>query len=119
MENKIGFKPLGQRVLVEKYNPEVSEKEQVQVSEGVSIQVDKLESVGGLLIPKKETEEISEDFKKNSGKILALGTGLSKDALDNLSIGTTITFQNPHTITYKGTDYYVVHENNIHLIVEE
>lgn len=42
MENKIGFKPLGQRVLVEKYNPEVSEKEHVQVSEGVSIQVDKL-----------------------------------------------------------------------------
>lgn len=117
MKKELGFKPLGARVLVEKYNPNKKEKDKVQVAEGVSIAVDKLENVGGIFIPKAEDED-NEEFKKNSGKILALGTGLSEDAKDNLSVGTLITFQNPHIVNYKGDEYYLVHENNINLIVD-
>lgn len=119
MEEKLGFKPLGARVLVEKYKPETKEKEKVSVSEGVSIAVDKLEERGGLLLPVKQEEDVSEVFLLNSGKVLALGTNLSEDALNNVKVGDTITFQNPHLVNYKGTEYYLIHENNINLIVED
>lgn len=99
---ELGFRPLGARVLVEKYKEEKKED---------------YVSIGGLYIP--PADDVNLEFKKSSGKILAIGTGLSADGEENLGVGTTISFSNPHQIKYKGTDYYLVHENNIELIIIE
>lgn len=97
---KLGFKPLGARVLVEKYKEEKKEA---------------FTEVGGILIPAEKDDNLA--FKKNSGVILSMGTGLSEDAKSNLCEGTKITFKNPHTVNLKGEEYYLVHENNIEMII--
>lgn len=96
----LGFKPLGARVLVEKYKEEKK---------------DAFTQVGGILVPSEKDENLS--FKKSSGTILAMGTGLSDDAKSNLSEGTKITFKNPHVVNLKGEEYYLIHENNIEMII--
>lgn len=112
----IGFKPLGARVLVEKYK----EKSQGNITiDGMVIDESKLEkTASGFVIPKGMEDKTNLEFKRTSGKILALGTGLSEDAKQHLKLGTIITFQNPHTVSHKGTEYYLIHENNINLILD-
>lgn len=99
MDKKINFAPLGARVLVTKYKEEVKES---------------YKEVGGLLIPAEEDKNLH--FKMNSGRVLAIGSTFeSKAEVPVIKIGTMITFSNPHTITYDGTEYYLVHEDNIEL----
>lgn len=98
----LGFKPLGARVLVEKYKEEKK---------------DAFTKVGGILVPSEKDENLT--FKKSSGTILAMGTGLSDDAKSNLSEGTKITFKNPHVVNLKGEEYYLIHENNIEMILTD
>lgn len=99
----LGFKPLGARVLVEKY---VEEKKD-EFTTGSA----------GILIPSTKDENLT--FKKNSGVILSMGTGLSEDAVSNLSVGMKITFKNPHIVNLKGEEYYLIHENNIEMIITD
>lgn len=96
----LGFKPLGARVLVEKYKEEKKEA---------------FTKVGGILVPAEKDDNLA--FKKSSGVILSMGTGLSEDAVNNLNVGTKITFKNPHVVNLKGEEYYLVHENNIEMII--
>lgn len=114
--SNIGFKPLGARVLVEKYKEKSSNNIKVDDLVVDEESLEKTES--GLFITAKTEDATNIEFKRTSGKILALGTGLSEDAKANLKVGTAITFQSPHLVTHKGTEYYLIHENNINLILE-
>ena len=112
----LGFKPLGARVLVEKYKD--TSKNEITI-DGMVIDESTLETTSsGFVIPKGMEDKINLDFKRTSGKILAMGTGLSEDAKQHLKVGTVITFQNPHTVSHKGDEYYLIHENNINLILD-
>lgn len=116
--NNINFKPLGARVLVER-NQEGSISNDITEIEGMVIDNTKLSQIGSLYIPETIEKQENIEYSKNTGKILVLGTGLSEDAKNNLQVGGKITFQNPHEIRYNGVDYYLIHENNIELILEE
>lgn len=99
--DKLEFTPLGARVFVEKYKEE--EKDEFT------------KTTSGLFLG--ATEDKNLEFERNSGKVLVLGTDLSENALKHIKVGTKIKFSNPHQISYKGVDYYLVHENNIELIL--
>lgn len=102
-DKTIGYVPLGQRVLVEVKKEEAKEAPADFVQKG------------GLFIMSESIPQ--EKLNSPSGKVLVLGTGLSEDAKKHINVGTEITFKNPHPITYKDVEYYLVHEDNIELIV--
>lgn len=100
MEHNIGdSKPFGKRVLVAK--PEKKEQ-------------DDFKKVGNIFIPQIVD---NKDFDENRGVIVALGTDLDDSALKVLSIGTEITFCNPHELSFEGKSYFVIHEDNIEMVV--
>jgi len=117
--NKIGFKPLGARVLVSREVEERKDAYEIDLKDGHVLTEQDVEQVGSLFIPKQVQSKAEIEFKKNYGTILSLGTGLSEDAKANLKVGTKITFRNPHIVAFKGTEYNLVHENNIELILDE
>lgn len=119
MGNKIGFKPLGARVLVTRHVEERKDAYEIDLNDGNVLTEQDVEQVGNLYIPKQVQSKAEIEFKKNSGTILALGTGLSDDAKANLKVGTNITFKSPHVVSFKGTEYNLIHENNIELILED
>lgn len=114
----LGFKPLGARVLVEKYKEERQGGFEVKIGEQLIDESKVKETKSGLFIAEGLEDQNNIEFLRNSGKILVMGTGLSQDAMDNLEVGKTITFKNPHAVNYKGVEYYLVHENNIDLILD-
>ena len=114
----LGFKPLGARVLVEKYKEDRSGGFEIKVGDQLIDESKVKETKSGLFIAEDLEDKNNLEFLRNSGKILVMGTGLSEDAVNNLKVGKTITFKNPHSVNYKGTEYYLVHENNIDLILD-
>ena len=102
-DKDLKFRPLGAKILIEKYK-EVKKDEYVP-------------STAGLFIPQQEEENLK--FKRTSGKVLKLGTGVSEDVKDNIKVGTTATFGNAKVVTYKSEDYYLVDEKDIQLILED
>lgn len=92
---KIDFKPIGERVLVKK--PEKVKEEKTS---------------SGIIIP--ETVDRSRELETIS-TIIAVGDGIKEDS--PLREGVKIKFENPHLLTHKGEEYYLIHERNVLLIL--
>lgn len=114
----LGFKPLGARVLVEKYKENRKGGFEVKIGDQLIDESKVTQTKSGLFVAESLEDSGNLEFLRNSGKILTLGTGLSEDAIANLEVGKIITFKNPHSVNYKGTEYYLIHENNIDLILD-
>lgn len=93
--SKIDFKPVGERVLVKK-----------------PVKVKEEKTGSGIIIP--ETVSSAQEYK-TIGEIIAVGDFSD----DRLKVGTKIKFENPHLITHKGEEYYLIHERNILLTIDD
>lgn len=91
---EVNFEAIGDRVLVKRPKKKQEEK-----------------TASGIIIP--ETTESSREYETVS-TILAVGDGVKSD---KLKVGTKIKYENPHLLTHKGEDYYLIHERNILLIL--
>lgn len=95
VNKRLGFRPVGQRVLVKK--PEVKQEEEVTKS-GIVL-TNPLES-------KESLQTIAE--------VLAVG-----DEVQGVKVGDIVKFEYPHPLKLKDEDYYLVNEKNILLILDE
>lgn len=95
VNKRLGFRPVGQRVLVKK--PEVNQGEEVTKS-------------GIVLTQPLE----NKDSLKTVAEVLAVG-----DEVQGVKVGDIIKFEHPHPLKLKDEDYYLVNEKNILLILDE
>lgn len=94
MEKDLDFRPIGNRVLVKR---PVKKNEEVTAS--------------GIIIP--DTVESSREFETIS-TILKVG-----DEVTSLKEGQKIKYENPHLLTHRGEEYYLINERNVLLIIED
>lgn len=95
VNKRLGFRPVGQRVLVKK--PDVGQGEEVTKS-------------GIVLTQPLE----NKDSLKTIAEVLAIG-----DEVQGVKVGDIIKFEHPHSLKLKDEDYYLVNEKNILLILDE
>src|SRR5258706_11719533 len=98
--NKIGIEPLGDRILIKEFAPEMGGQ-----------------TASGIIIP----ETVSDDKGAKKGKVIAVGEGRyenGKRVPMGVSAGDTVLFQWGDMVKIDGEEYYIVAESSVIAVVK-